>query len=141
MAGCLMKSSAVLIFLTLGSAALAAAPGTPGLPFGAGPPPDYLCDPEGLSGEVEANKNAVSAIETQIKATESQRATARTQMLALNPSVPNALMQRSALQRQFDADTQRIAMLEMNAKSMRDHIAELEAKLAACGPRQDSTAR
>jgi len=135
-----MKGAVILILLLLGSPVLAAAPGTPGSPLGVGPAPDYLpCDPEGLKGEIDANMKSLSVMETQIRALESQRATARTQMLALDPSDQTGRMQRGALQRQYDTDTGRIAMLEMNANTMRNHIAELQAKRISCGPKPDST--
>jgi len=120
----------VAVFLVLTSPVLAAAPGS----VIAGSVPDTLaCTTEGLKGEIAANQRDLSALETQIKALESQQATAQTQMNALNPSDPVGSAQRDEIKRQYDSGVQHIAQLEDNAKLMRNHIADLEAKVSTCG--------
>jgi len=122
------KGLITAIFLTLGTAALGAALGT------SGSSPDSLaCTAEGVKGEIAANQRDLSALETQIRALESQQATAQTQMNALKPSDPVGSAQRDEIKRQYDSGVQHIAQLEDNAKLMRNHIADLEAKVSTCG--------
>lgn len=130
----------VAVFVAFASTTLAAAPGAPGSSLIGGSVPDSrACITEGLKGEIAANQRELSALETQIKALQSQQASAETQMNALNPSDPVGSTQRTELKRQFDSGAQHVAQLDDNAELMRNHIADLEAKLPTCGPRAAST--
>ena len=126
------KIAIVLVSLVLGSAAFAAA--------GAGPAPDNRpCYAAGFQGDIAANQQGLSAIETQIKAVESQQTSAKTQLEALNPEDPVGGKQRMDLQRQYDSGVQHIAQLEDNAKLMRGHITDQEAKATGCSAKQSAS--